>query len=413
MQNIRPDMNWQYLTLSLLLGIFMTPVAKALPSLPEVEQTLIRLAQEVQDGKTLDAKIQKNREFSRLLIETLKRPESYDYGWDKMESISILKPEDQSFRIFSWYLLDNTREADFNEQYYYYFGLVQRKYQEAGKTEYVIIPLLEMKKVPRNVENMLLDNGNWFGALYYKPQDSEYIPSFTSKFYDRNLNKPGGTQQELEKKFYVLLGWNGADHTSNFKMVEVISFDPDDKNRILFGSDIFYFDQIPKYRAIFKYAENAPFSLNYNWVKTGRFGKKFMIVYDHMGSPKSHQMTQKQSWEIGPDGSYDALYFFKKGGYFEWYRNVELADKYISKAHRKRQEEIQKNRLQIEQARIKALAEMADLSDAEVKELQALARKNSNRKVLTKSQQKRMLRLVEEREKSQKEATKDLQGSRN
>jgi len=134
-----------------------------------------------------------------------------------------------------------------------------------------------------------------------------------------------------------------------------MSFDPEDKNRVIFGADVFYFSAIPKFRAIFNYSEYSPFSLNYNWVKVGPVKKANMIVYDHLGTPKGKKAEMKEVWELGSDGSLDGLYFYKRKGIFEWHRDVQLAEKYISKQHRKAIAEVRNNRDKIQSDRNDAI----------------------------------------------------------
>ena len=337
----------------LVLGFFYTSLAQQ--PLPELERELSQLAKDILLHDSLNVKIKLNKQFASLLMETLQRPESFDYAFDGLETISKLRAEDNSFRIFTWHIVDKNFKEYYGEQYHYFFGFVQRKYEANGQIEYIVIPLLEMPQIPRGVENMVLDNGNWLGALYYKPQDSEFIPSYTLKYYDKKQPQTGKKPKMSKQKFYLLLGWNGNDNKSNYKMVEVMSFDPEEKNRVIFGADVFYFDAIPKYRALFKYSEYAPFSLNFTWVQTGKFSKKRMIVYDHMGVPTGKDSQFKEVWDIGPDGSYDALYFYKRRGYFEWYRNVTLAEKYISKIHRKQTQEARENQKEVVRKREKGI----------------------------------------------------------
>lgn len=385
------------------IGLMTTFSLYAQMSLPEVEEKLNQLAQEVLTHDSLSVKIAKNKEFSRLLINTLKRPESFNYPFDKLNTISILEPEDQTFRLFTWHMVDKNFNVYYGEQYHYYFGLVQRKYEENGQTEFLVIPLVEMSKIPRGVENTLLDNSSWLGALYYPPKFEDHIPKHTIKAQDIR----SGSVKKVKRDIYILLGWNGNDEKSNYKIVDVMSFDPEDKNRVLFGADIFYFDQIPKYRGLFKYSEYAPFTLNYTFVKDG-MRKRKMIVYDHMGTPKEGDRKMDQIWETGADGSYDALYFYQKGGYFEWYRNVELADKYISKENRKRQEEIRKNQAEIAEERKKA---MLGEEDPELAEQFLLMEKDPDKDLTrnhaSKKEQKRMLKEQEEKRKKEEERLKN------
>ncbi|MDX2247608.1 MAG: hypothetical protein SF052_12565 [Bacteroidia bacterium] len=384
----------------ILFFSFSQTLLFAQKSLPEIEEELQRLSAEILTHDSLSFKIQQNKLFTRTLIETLKRPESFDYPFDSLKTISILQPEDRTFRIFTWHIVDKNYQEYYGEQYHYYFGLVQRRYEENGKTEFLVIPLVELRNIPRGVENSVLDNGSWLGALYYPPKYHDFIPSYTVKTIGYNKEQP----RKVNNTLYLLLGWNGNDEKSNYKIVDVLSFDPKDKNRVLFGADIFYFDQIPKYRALFKYSEYAPFSLNFSYVQDGGQKKK-MIVYDHMGTPKQGDQKLEDVFETGADGSYDALYFYKKVGYFEWYRNVTLAEKYISSENRKKQELIRQNQQKIAGERQKALKE----EEAVAEQFGVMEKGDPTAKTInpaSKKAQKQMLKQMEEQRKKEEEKLK-------
>ena len=323
--------------ITLLVGITLQSPAQ---TLPEVEAKLTRMAYDILTHDSLNYKIKRNREFAQLLIETLKRPESFTYPFDSLKSISILSPADKSFRLFTWHIVDKNFNEFYGKQQHYYFGLVQRKYESAGSpTEYVVIPLVELTEIPRDIENRILDNNNWLGGLYYKPRDKDFIPAETFKYLE--TVQPGRKGKKIKQKFYVLTGWNGADNRSNFKFVDVMAFDPNRKDRVIFGATVFYFDLIPKARAIFRYSEIAPFTLNYSHVKwgPGKIFRKRMLVFDHLAAPNNREKRMQVMWEMGPDGSYDGLNFYQGGGYFEWHRNVRLATKFNNKYSRKQLEE--------------------------------------------------------------------------
>ena len=125
-----------------------------------------------------------------------------------------------------------------------------------------------------------------------------------------------------------------------------------------------------------------------------------MIVYDHLGTPKPGDRRLTKVEEIGPDGSYDALYFYKKGGYFEWYRNVELADKYLSKLHRKQQAEIRKNQQAIVDRREASASE--DPSVRQMAGLEKGRKSRGGRNWGSRKEQRKMLKELQE--KQQKEA---------
>ncbi len=315
-------------------------------SLQAIERQLQALAADVLNHDSLSHKIEQNKRFAGILIEVLRRPESFDYAFDSLKTVSILEAEDHSFRLFTWHIVDKNKDQYYGEQYHYYFGLVQRRYQnEQGKIEYLVIPLVEMPQLPRDIESRILDNNTWLGALYYPLKNKKYLPKYRMK-YDMGGKKEKGD-------FYLLLGWNGNDNRSNYKVVETITFDPKDKNRVLFGANVFYFEALPKARALFKYSDYAPFTLNFSYTKSGpgKWFKKEMIVYDHLADPYARGGNKPQEiWSMGPDGSYDALSYYKRGGYFEWYRNVELAEKFNNKVTQKYIQELQERELEKQRA---------------------------------------------------------------
>lgn len=352
------------LAIALNLSVFASLSAQK-SSLAAVEQKLKGMALEILMHDSLNHKIKVNKQFATLLINTLKKPESYTYDFDSLKTVSILRADDNSFRIFTWHIVDRNYNEYEGDQYYYYFGLVQRKYvNPEGKTEYLVIPLLENQQIAPEMEHMVLDNSNWFGAQYYMPKYRKKIPKYTLSIippdttnkYVIGRDDPE-RYQKRKQDIYLLFGWNGFDNRTNYKVLDVLYFDPKDPNRVLFGAETFiyqkvvgeYFDQraqqqkqkkifISKHRILFKYSDNAPFSLNMAYVKKGIFSKKEMVVFDHLSEGSSPGMEARASWEIGPDGSVDAMGFVKRnGGYFQWYSDVSLAEKYNRKLTRDNQ----------------------------------------------------------------------------
>lgn len=320
-------------------------------NLQKAESELAKLAIRILEGDSMVNKIEENRAFTKQLIETLKDPRSFDYPFEELKTISILGPEDRSFRIFTWHIIDANQSEYYGEQSYYYFGIVQRKISDERGERIVVIPLLELQKITRDIENRLLDNSSWLGMQYYPLRDEKFIPKYSIKIedFERKDGKiVNPVPVETVRNYYLLTGWNGLDNRSNMKGVELMSFDPEDEERVIFGADVFFFEMIPKFRAVFRYSEIAPFTLNFAEVKTGPFKlfSKKMLVYDHLAPPRESRLNVM--WEIGPDGSYDALNFYKKRGYFEWYRNIELDEPTNKRSFRElkeKQEQILRARL--------------------------------------------------------------------
>jgi hypothetical protein len=349
-----------------------------------VEKELAVMAREILKNDSTELKMEINKQFIERLTHLLQRPEAFDYPFDSLRSLSILRSQDNSFRIFTWYFVDAPKTLLYADLAHYYFGLIQRKYvTAAGKTMYIVIPLMEMDQVPSNFDNMTVTNYSWFGALYYALKDRKDVPAYSAITYklvpianpsvtvDSSHKvltvtyipgKPKGRKfkeiyaikyntHDLEKvknNYYVLTGWNGWNNQGSYKVVEVMSFDPADSSKVLFGAPIFYFDGLPKSRALFKYSEFSTFSLNNNYIKTGPLGmfKKQMIIFDHLAKAnRTH--SSNQVWDMGPDGTLDGLEYLDKYDCFMMHRNVTLAEKFNSRQHRKHLREVQKEQYEI------------------------------------------------------------------
>lgn len=393
-------------------------------SVAEEEQELAKMAFDILNHDSTEYKIELNKEFIERFSNLLERPESYGHPFEQMKTVSRLAPTDDSFRIFTWYLVDRKANAYYAENAHYYFGLVQRKHIDpSGKSHILVIPLLEVDRIPKNFESIVTDNAAWFGSLYYGAKIGEDIPAYDGYYY-KLVPKDGGVEEDAGEKeltvtftpgkvqgrtlkesnkltyrnhervkesvrYYTLMGWNGWDNKGNYKVLEIMSFDPEDSSRVVFGAPIIYFDKIPKARALFKYSDFSHFSMNTGFVKWGMFNmfRKKMIVYDHLAPPLNARPSEK--YDLGPDGSYDALLYYPKyGGYFEWHRNVEIAEDYENKKHRKEMMELQ--------------MEVAAQDSATFPDYGALmSRKNARRS------QKRQRRVLKQQEKAAAKRLKD------
>lgn len=229
------------------------------------------------------------------------------------------------------------------------------------------------------------------------------------KYYDPSQRKSNGAIKRVKKDMYLLLGWNGLDNRSNIKFVDVLSFDPRDSTRAIFGANVFYFDPlVAKHRAIFRYSEYSPFGLNMAYVKAGLFpgSKKEMIVYDHLGSPKPGDQKLKEIWEMGADGSYDAL-SYQKGGRFEWRKNVEVIDQLSRREIR----EAAENQEKILRARLAELKRLAILSGDEqlVEDIERLEERKDLDKKAARFLRRKEKMVLKEQQQRQEEEKKRLQ----
>ncbi|MEO1451959.1 MAG: hypothetical protein AAFV07_20680, partial [Bacteroidota bacterium] len=77
------------LIISLLSILMLHTVVQAQGSLLEQEIELAAMAQDILVHPDLDHKIKVNRKFTKQLMNLLKEPESYNYAWDSLKTVSI------------------------------------------------------------------------------------------------------------------------------------------------------------------------------------------------------------------------------------------------------------------------------------------------------------------------------------
>ncbi len=321
--------------------------------LSELEEELKNIAQEILNNDSLEYKLEINLVFQKRLYNILQREDSYNYKFTNLKTVSRIYPEDNSFRIFTWYITDLTYKMC------HYYGMVQRKITtKDGKTKIVVVPLIDKTDYQPAVEATVLTPENWMGALYYVPKNKEFgVTTYEGMTYRYN---PIKQKQVKEKyKFYVILGWNGHDISTNYKIIDTINFeDKNDTSIVTFGLPVFYFSRMPKSRVVVEYSDNSTVTLNYaKVIRKGFLGfkkKQEMIVYDHIVMPKNTRETAY--WQAGPDGTYDGLAFYNKfyenrKGFFGYHKNVTVyvpeLDKYNPKVVQK-QAEAERKRLQKE-----------------------------------------------------------------
>ena len=181
----------------------------------------------IQNGIDENEKLLANQEFISILGRTLELKISFDFTFDSLNTISILKSPDNYFKIYNWFI-----ENDDNT--YRFYAMIQFK-----NTKNDIIFLNDNSDDILNVEQAELSSGNWYGCLYY------------------NIIK------NKEKKSYTIIGWDGNNEFSTKKIIDVIKFSR--YNNIKFGAPIFKDDkQKSKKRVIIEYNDQSPVSVQFN-----------------------------------------------------------------------------------------------------------------------------------------------------
>ena len=237
-------------------------------SLRNIEYHLEGLSYNIINGEDQSTRITSCFYFVQTLKKALQIPNSFNYPFSNLKTVSILKPDDERFRIFTWnLLLDSGR--------YMYFGAIQMN--RSDKLE--LFGLYDSSKFNRNSEYESFDNRHWVGALYYQIHEYKY----------------------KGKKHYLLFGWDGEDEFINKKVIDVLWFD--ENNNPKFGAPVFDYDGVILNRVVFKFSEKTAMLLRYE-------SKGDIIVFAHL-VPVNPMFKGKYEHYV-PDGTYD--YFkFQKG----------------------------------------------------------------------------------------------------
>ncbi|WP_316805471.1 hypothetical protein [Pedobacter nototheniae] len=268
-----------YLLFPVLLFAFRASAQSQLNQLNVYQDSLIKLSNAVNNTESDEQKSTLNSLFVKRLVEALKTPNSFNYPFDSLKNVSVIKSPDQAFRILSWYVQQQNGT-------YRFYGTIQ---MNTGNGELKLYPLIDQTDNIADA-NQVTDNQKWYGARYY-----EIIP----------ISAAG------RLPYYVLLGWKGNSATITKKVIEVLALD---KNKLSFGAPVFDGKELKgKNRIIFEYNKQ-----NAMLLKTDK--KAGMIVFDHL-APFDPEMTGRYDF-YGSDGNIDAFKII--GGRLKFQDNVVL-----------------------------------------------------------------------------------------
>jgi len=244
-----------------------------------IEDSLKVLGKIILNGETEFIKYNANEKFLTLLESALISEKSFDYPFDSLITIARLTADDNRFRLFNW----NLKKDDGTFEY---FGIIQAWNKKNKK--YIIYPLKDNSDIIKNPESQLLEPLNWYGAHYYKLIYTKY----------------GG------KKYYTLLGWDGNNTTSQKKIIDVITFNSNDKP--IFGASVFKYNKKIQKRIIFEYNATVSMSLKYEkqYLLNGK-KKRAMIIFDRL-APLDPDLAGMYQYYYPETNIYDGL-IFKNG----------------------------------------------------------------------------------------------------
>lgn len=225
-------------------------------------------------------RFEENARFIKMLVNALKTPRSYDFGFDSLRTISVIRSPDNTFRIFSWFVPTD-------EGKYRFFGTVQMATTD-GKLK--LFPLIDdTENITDN--NEITTNKRWYGARYY-----EIVPIVASG----------------SRTSYALLGWKGNNSKTSKKVIEILSFD---KEILTFGKPVFEATAgtATKNRIVFEYNKLNSMTLRMD-------KNEGMIVFDHLAPFDSNMEGNFEFY--ASDSSFDGYRLV--GNKLKLMENIEL-----------------------------------------------------------------------------------------
>lgn len=247
---------------SILLFSLTLSVSFAQP-LSKFEDDLKLHLDNLRKARSEEEILKANEIFKKEMNAFLLKPKAFNYHFTQLKSVADLKSDDSLVRIIHWNL-------EFPDYTYSYFGFIAR--WDPDQEKLILTELNDANDSYTPIPEQVIDAKNWYGALYYKMITVEYN---------------GGNQ-------YVLLGWDGGTTSSNFKIIDVLSFKG---NSVKFGSPLFVNKKKVLKRVVFEYADKSNMTLRMDEARN-------RILFDHL-SPENPSLNGVYSFYV-PDFSYDA-----------------------------------------------------------------------------------------------------------
>ena len=248
----------KYLLSIIFLVCSLNSIAK---SLSESEKELSVLFEALKNSRVEEESLSLHAQIEAVLFAALQNPKSFQYPFENLHFLGKIYSDDNLLRIYTW-------NVPLPDRTYTYGCIIQQK---KGNV-LTVFKIRDAAYRPQLDRQIAVDN--WYGALYYRA-----IP-VTHK---RNT-------------YYTLLGWAGNDDMTNFKMIDVLSFN--ERGRARLGLPVFKKNRRTFHRILFEYGDRFAMSLDYN-------KRKKQIIFDHLAP--SFPKFRGIHTHYGPDFSYDAF----------------------------------------------------------------------------------------------------------
>ncbi len=220
-----------------------------------------------------------NEKITKLFAKELQHPESFSTPYPLLNFVGKVFSDDGKVKIYTW-------NYPLAGKTYHYGGFIQ--YKTKDKTTKTI-PLTIKTEAYLPLNSKRISPNDWYGALYYRIIPVKY----------------------RKENYYVLLGWAGNNAVSDYKVIEILSFD--EKGNATFGKLALRQKNKTHQRFVLEYSAEAKVSLTYD-------EKTKKIIFDHLVPPEP-VYTNVYSY-YGPDFTYDA--FSLRKGIWELEENVDV-----------------------------------------------------------------------------------------
>jgi hypothetical protein len=240
----------------------------ALSYLKKKEDSLANLGRQIVESEEPADRFRADSQFTRILVRSLRVPNSFYFPFDSLRTISRLYAPDSTFRIFTWQV---SRDADVHRRH----GAIQMRTADGSLK---LFPLIDRSIIIKNQEDTVTNHEWWIGAIYYKILKNSYN----------------------NKSYYTLLGYDENSIRSTKKRMEVLSFDA--KGNPVFGGPFFTFEKDTVRKPI-----QTRYSIEYKKNGNARIvydDELDMIIFDHLIS-ESNEPAKKYTYI--PDGDYEGF----------------------------------------------------------------------------------------------------------
>ncbi|MBR9859516.1 hypothetical protein GYB22_01940 [bacterium] len=234
-------------------------------SIRNFEYRLETLSYNIINSEDITERITSCYYFVQTLKQALQVPQSFNYNFTSLKTVSVLRPDDNKFRVFTWNLLLDSGK-------YMYFGAIQMNNLDS----LVLFGLYDSSEYNKDPYYSEVDNHHWMGALYYQ------MHHYRHKRQD----------------YYLMFGWDGQDSKTNRKIIDVLWFN--EEGMPMFGKEIFDIGGDLQNRVIWDFADNTAMLCRYD-----KNEKK--IVFANLVPINPAYEGRYETYV--PDGSYDYLVF--------------------------------------------------------------------------------------------------------